>query len=53
MRTIAEAQLDACANLDERRHRDFKTAYSPQKSFSDYHELLADERLPLDNDERH
>ncbi len=37
MRTIAEAQLYACADLDETRRRDFETAYSPRKSFSDYH----------------
>ena len=43
-----DAHLYACVDLDETRRRDFETAYSPQKSFSDYHELLADEKLPLD-----
>lgn len=41
MADIAEAQLYACADLDDTRRAEFHTAYSPEKCFSDYHELLA------------
>ncbi|MBA3882648.1 MAG: Gfo/Idh/MocA family oxidoreductase [Chthoniobacterales bacterium] len=45
MGAIRDAFLYACADLDEARRRDFEASYSPRKSFGDYQELLADEKL--------
>jgi predicted dehydrogenase len=45
MAEIAEANLYACADLDETRRGDFEATYSPHKSVSDYHELLQDPKL--------
>ncbi|MBA3387457.1 MAG: Gfo/Idh/MocA family oxidoreductase [Chthoniobacterales bacterium] len=42
MSAIPEANLYACADLDEERRRLFGETYHPQKSFTDYHELLHD-----------
>src|SRR5437899_8847807 len=40
-----EANLYACADLDERRRTAFEKEYAPEKSFADYHELLQDRRV--------
>lgn len=45
MAAIPAAHLYACADLDESRRREFEATYAPEKSFSDYHELLQDEKL--------
>jgi predicted dehydrogenase len=45
MPDIEGAHLYACADLHETRRREFETAYQPDKSFSDYHELLQDPKL--------
>jgi predicted dehydrogenase len=45
MAAIPEANLYACADLDEQRRADFEAEYKPKKSFGDYHELLADPTL--------
>ena len=42
MGAIAEAQLYACADPDEGRRSEFETSYTPEKCFSDYHQLLQD-----------
>jgi predicted dehydrogenase len=36
------ANLYACADVDEKRRAEFEKEYRPQKTFSDYHELLRD-----------
>ena len=41
-RTIADANLYACADVDEARRKAFQSEYRPQKSYGDYHELLQD-----------
>ncbi len=45
MPAIPGAKLYACADLDETRRREFETTYGPAKTFSDYHQLLADSKL--------
>jgi predicted dehydrogenase len=45
MADIPEAHLYACAELNDARRAEFQTAYSPEKCFGDYHELLADPKL--------
>jgi predicted dehydrogenase len=45
MAAISEAHLYACADLDESRRAEFEATYAPQKSVSDYHELLSDPQL--------
>jgi predicted dehydrogenase len=45
MAAIAEAHLYACADLDAKRRAEFQATYAPEKSFSDYHELLEDAAL--------
>jgi len=42
IRAVAEANLYACADLNETRRATFETQYAPEKSFGDYHELLQD-----------
>src|SRR5438552_15832490 len=44
LRTKGEANLYACADLDERRRTAFEKEYAPEESFADYHELLQDRR---------
>ncbi|MEP6936829.1 MAG: Gfo/Idh/MocA family oxidoreductase [Chthoniobacterales bacterium] len=43
--TTPMAQLYSCADLDTERRLAFETAYAPEKSFSDYHDLLHDPEL--------
>lgn len=45
MNAIPEAQLYACADLDDTRRREFEAVSSPRKSFSDYHAMLQDAKL--------
>src|SRR5437899_5687746 len=45
MRAKGEANLYACADLDERRRTAFEKEYAPEKSFADYHELLQDRHV--------
>ena len=45
MTAIPEARLYACADLDSARRAFFEATYAPQRSFSDYHDLLKDGRL--------
>lgn len=42
MSAIPEAQLYACADVNEERRQLFEATYGPEKSFTDYRELLAD-----------
>jgi predicted dehydrogenase len=42
---IPEAQLYACADLDEERRKSFVETYAPTRSVSDYHELLGDPQV--------
>lgn len=42
MSVIPAARLYACADLDEARRGEFEANYSPDKSFSDYHDLMQD-----------
>jgi predicted dehydrogenase len=45
MSEIPGAHLYGCADLDEARRSEFEATYKPEKSFSDYHELLQDPKL--------
>ena len=45
MRLIPGAQLFGCADLDETRRAEFVATYAPEKSFGDYHALLAEPKL--------
>ena len=45
MAAIPEANLYACADLDEQRRKTFEKTYAPAKSFSDYRDLLQDSKL--------
>lgn len=45
MAPIAEAQLYACADVNEERRQVFMRTHVPEKSFSDYRELLQDSAL--------
>ena len=41
-RSVEVAKLYACADLNDERRIAFEKSYAPEKSFSDYHELLQD-----------
>ncbi|HEY0368792.1 MAG TPA: Gfo/Idh/MocA family oxidoreductase [Chthoniobacterales bacterium] len=45
MPAIPNAHLYACADLDETRRSAFAAEYKPEKSYSDYHDLLGDPKL--------
>jgi len=45
MAAIPEAELYACADLDETRRAQFEQTYGPKKSAADYHELLSESSL--------
>lgn len=45
MKEMAEAHLYACSDLNQERRDDFIAAYAPEKSFSDYHEMLRETNL--------
>src|SRR5947208_12832538 len=45
MRAKGKANLYGGADLDERRRTAFEKEYAPEKSFSDYHELLQDRQV--------
>jgi predicted dehydrogenase len=44
-RALETAELYACADVDESRRAEFQKEYTPQKVFSDYHDLLADDAV--------
>jgi predicted dehydrogenase len=41
-RALETVDLYACADVDETRRAEFRKEYAPQKTFGDFHELLAD-----------
>jgi len=43
--TLDDANVYACADLDETRRGEFKAAYNPTKAFASYHELLNDPKV--------
>jgi predicted dehydrogenase len=45
MRAIRQANLYACADLDETRRTEFEKEYAPEKSYASYEELLQDRRV--------
>jgi predicted dehydrogenase len=45
IRAIADANLYACADVDESRRTVFEEEYAPAKSYSDYQKLLGDENI--------
>jgi predicted dehydrogenase len=45
LRAIQEANLYACADVEESRRAAFKKSYLPEKVYSDYAELLRDHRV--------
>ena len=42
---ISEANLYACADLDDVRRSEFEKEYAPAKTYSDYHHLLQDRHI--------
>jgi predicted dehydrogenase len=45
IRAIQEANLYACADVDDARRLAFEQEYAPEKSYGDYHELLLDREI--------
>ncbi len=45
IRTISEAKLYACADLDDERRKAFAKDYAPEKIYADYRELLQDRHV--------
>jgi predicted dehydrogenase len=45
IRTMDDANLYACADLDEKRRAAFENEYAPAKSYNDYRELLQDRHV--------
>jgi predicted dehydrogenase len=44
---IENAELYACADLDDARRREFESEFEPHKCFRDYHELLQDRHVDV------
>src|SRR6202022_2577639 len=45
MRAIRQANLYACADLDETRRTEFEKEYAPEKSYASYEDLLQDRHV--------
>jgi predicted dehydrogenase len=45
LRASGVANLYACADLDEKRCKEFEKTYAPQKIYGDYHELVQDRHV--------
>jgi predicted dehydrogenase len=45
LRAIKEANVYACADVDDERRKAFAKEYTPEKTYVDYHELLQDRHV--------